>query len=150
MQTCNYRVPHLGTFSKIISGLILCVALINGALADSKVTTWDQTSENGVFEVTLNPQTDESIEISEFLEWTVTVKTPDGEPVTPARITVDGGMPMHGHGLPSQPQVGEYLGEGKYLLKGLMFSMHGRWEILLDIQSRSLSDTVRFEIVLDY
>ncbi len=123
--------------------------------SESDVTTspklqWRQTSTNGVFDVTLDPQTDDSIEINQFLEWVVTIKTADGQAVSPARVSVEGGMPMHGHGLPSQPQVSEYLGDGKYLLKGLMFSMHGRWTVELLIQSKSLRDRVAFDIKLDY
>ena len=131
-----------------IAFLICVLTAIAPVTADEGV--WSQTSSNGLFEVTLDPQTDDAVQINQFLAWIVTIKTTDGEVVTPARVTVSGGMPMHGHGLPSQPQVSEYLGEGKYLLKGLMFSMKGRWSINLDIQSQSSRDRVSFEIKLDY
>ncbi len=138
-----------------IALLVGPVFVISGPLAsEQNVATskllWQQTSNESVFNVTLDPQTNDSVEINQFLEWVVTIKTTDGKAVSPARVVVTGGMPMHGHGLPSQPQLSEYLGEGKYLLKGLLFSMYGRWNIELDIQSASMRDQVKFEIKLDY
>src|SRR5262245_28595617 len=51
-----------------------------------------------------------------------------GRPVEGARITVDGGMPEHGHGLPTQPQVQGSVGGGLYDIEGVRFSMGGWWE----------------------
>ncbi len=121
--------------------------------SDSKVTdqttVWKQTSRNGLFNVTLDAQTTDSIEINEFLEWELNVTTKDGQHVSPARIAISGGMPMHGHGLPTQPQVSQYQGSGKYLIKGLLFSMHGNWTLAMDIQSKALRDQVTFEVTLE-
>lgn len=111
---------------------------------------WQKVTEQGLFEVTLDPAVDGPVAINEFLEWVLTVKTPDGEPVDPARISVNGGMRAHGHGLPSQPQVGEHPEAGKYLLKGLQFSMNGLWQLAFDIQSKEQSDKVTFELKIDY
>lgn len=135
--------------------LIWLALCFNGSFADtqkadSEKLVWQQASEKGLFEVTLDAQSGDSVAINQFLEWVLTVKTAEGEDVTPARITVSGGMPMHGHGLPSQPQVSEYIGDGKYLLKGLQFSMNGRWELAFDIQSKEQRDKVVFELKVDY
>ena len=111
---------------------------------------WTQTSENGHFTVSLDPQDEGEIDLNEFLEWGVSIETADGEAVSPARVTVGGGMPAHGHGLPSQPQVSAADDDGKYLLKGLMFSMQGKWAIDLNIQSESLTDKVSFDLQLGY
>ena len=69
--------------------------------------------------------------------------------VTPARISVGGGMRAHGHGLPTQPQISEYLGEGKYLVKGLKFNMNGNWELAFDIDAEDRKDKVVFELKID-
>ena len=111
---------------------------------------WQKVSEQGAFEVTLDPQFNESVAINEFLEWVLTVKTSDGKPVTPARVSVSGGMPLHGHGLPSQPQVSEHPEDGKYLVKGLKFNMNGDWELGFDIWSEDQRDKVNFEIKIDF
>ena len=112
--------------------------------------TWQQMSEQGAFEVTLDPQFDDSVAINEFLEWVLTVKSADGKTVDPARVSVSGGMPAHGHGLPSQPQVSEHPEDGKYLVKGLKFNMNGDWELAFDIQSEDQRDTVNFEVEIDF
>ena len=67
-----------------------------------------------------------------------------GRPVENARITVDGGMPEHGHGLPTQPQVHRSLGGGMYDIEGLRFSMGGWWEVKLAIESPAGADRVTF------
>ena len=78
------------------------------------------------------------------------MKTPDGKAVAPARVSVSGGMPLHGHGLPSQPQVSEHTEDGKYLVKGLKFNMNGGWELAFDIQSEDQRDKVNFDIKIDF
>src|SRR6185436_3228104 len=44
--------------------------------------------------------------------WTLKLATPDGAPVSQAHIGVDGGMPQHGHGLPTQPRVTREIAPG--------------------------------------
>ena len=114
------------------------------------IAPMQKQSEKGMFAVSLDPQSSEKIELNEFLEWVVTIETPEGEPVTPARVSVGGGMPAHGHGFPTDPQISEHSEDGKYLLKGLMFSMNGTWLLELDIQSQDTSDKVAFDIDLDF
>jgi hypothetical protein len=86
--------------------------------------------------------------INQMHSWQIKVSSPTGAPVTHARIAVDGGMPQHGHGLPTRPQVTQELAEGTYLLEGMKFSMTGWWEIKLAIQSAEGSDKVTFNTVV--
>lgn len=141
----------MSTFLKFsLFCLVFISASVHSDQEAQKILVWQQTSEQGVFNVTLDSQVENAVEINEFLEWILTVELASGEAVTPARITVGGGMPAHGHGLPTQPQVSEYLGEGKYLVKGLKFSMNGRWELSFDIQSKDHNDKVVFDLKIDY
>ena len=71
-------------------------------------------------------------------------RAPDGAPVHDARFAVDGGMPQHGHGLPTQPRVTRELADGTYLLEGMKFSMTGWWEVKLAIQGPHGADKVTF------
>ncbi len=59
-----------------------------------------------------------------------------------------GGMPQHGHGLPTKPRITKNLGDGKYLVEGMRFSMNGWWEIKFDIDSGNRKDSVTFNLVL--
>jgi hypothetical protein len=87
--------------------------------------------------------------INQLHAWQIKLNTPDGAPVHNARIAVDGGMPQHGHGLPTRPQVTREIADGTYLMEGMKFSMTGWWEIKLAIQAGDGADTVVFNTVVD-
>jgi hypothetical protein len=87
--------------------------------------------------------------INQMHSWKVKLAAPDGTPVRGARFTVDGGMPQHGHGLPTQPRVTRELDEGVYALDGMKFSMTGWWEVKLDIQGSRGADKVTFNTVVN-
>src|SRR5688572_974341 len=61
-----------------------------------------RTSDLGSFAATIEPG---PIAVGETQTWTIEVRMADGSPVAPEAITVDGGMPLHGHGLPTVPEV---------------------------------------------
>ena len=86
--------------------------------------------------------------INQIHSWKIKLTSPSGQPIAHAQIAVDGGMPQHGHGLPTQPQVTQELGDGLYLLEGMKFSMTGWWEIKLAIQTPEASDKVTFNTVV--
>jgi hypothetical protein len=78
----------------------------------------------------------------------VLITDANGRPVESAVISVDGGMPEHAHGLPTQPRVTRALGGGVYEIEGLRFSMGGWWEIKLAIDSPAGADRVTFNLSL--
>lgn len=88
------------------------------------------------------------IAINKMHTWEIRLRLPSGEAVSGARISVDGGMPQHGHGLPTQPRVTRELGDGRYLLEGMKFSMPGWWEIKLKVAAASGSDDVTFNTII--
>ncbi len=106
-----------------------------------------RASENGVYVVAVAPEA-EPIKLGELHSWIVTVQTPDGMAVEDASFEVDGGMPDHNHGLPTSPKVTENLGDGRYRLEGVKFSMTGWWELSFDISAAPGSDSVTFNMVL--
>lgn len=87
--------------------------------------------------------------INQMHSWQVRLASPSGQPITHAYIEVDGGMPQHGHGLPTHPQVTKELVDGTYLLEGMKFSMTGWWEIRLTIQTSEGADKVTFNTVVN-
>ena len=66
------------------------------------------------------------------------------KPVQDATITLDGDMPQHGHGLPTQPRVTKYLGNGDYLVEGMKFQMGGWWLVDFTMGADSQTDAVHF------
>lgn len=110
-------------------------------LARSKAT------DNGLYAVSVEPEA-EPLQQGPLHAWIATVSTADGAPVEDGVIAVDGGMPQHGHGLPTAPQAGSHLGEGRYRIEGVRFNMGGWWELKLTVSSSAGEDTVTFNIVL--
>jgi hypothetical protein len=104
-------------------------------------------TEEGRFVVALQPPSTAPA-INQIHSWTINVATPNGAPVRQARIAVDGGMPQHGHGLPTRPRVTRELGDGAYLMEGMKFSMTGWWEIKLAIDAPEGADKVTFNTVV--
>jgi hypothetical protein len=90
----------------------------------------------------------EPIQINQMHSWEIKLNTPSGAPVLGAHIGVDGGMPQHGHGFPTRPRVTRELGEGRYLLEGMKFSMTGWWEIKLKIQAVAGNDDITFNTII--
>jgi hypothetical protein len=105
------------------------------------------TSANGLYVINYTPETG-SVPINQMQKWTLHVETSDGRPVENAEISVDGDMPQHGHGLPTRPQVTQYLGNGDYQVEGLRFHMPGWWVVDFVINSDGQSDSVRFNLTL--
>jgi hypothetical protein len=110
--------------------------------------TLRHASTQGRYMVQMEPPV-APLAINQMHAWQIKLTSPDGAPVRNARIAVDGGMPQHGHGLPTRPQVTREVAAGTYLMEGMKFSMTGWWEIKLAIQAADGSDTAVFNTVVD-
>ena len=108
----------------------------------------DKRSAAGAYRVALVPPAQPPA-LNQMHAWTVKLASADGRPVPQARFRVDGGMPQHGHGLPTQPRVTRELEAGTYLLEGMKFSMTGWWELKLAIDAADGTDQVTFNTVID-
>ena len=97
---------------------------------------------------TLQPQ-DGAVELGVFQAWILTLEDPDGAPLDQAQIVIGGGMPGHGHGMPTQPVVTDYLGDGRYLVEGIKLNMAGRWVIAIAAMTPAVRDRIRFEFEID-
>ncbi len=106
-----------------------------------------RTSDNGTFKVSYTASTG-TVPVNQMHQWTLHVETADGQPVEDATIAVDGDMPQHGHGLPTQPRVTKNLGNGDYLVDGVKFQMGGWWLMDFTITANGESDAVHFNMML--
>lgn len=137
----------------ILGGLLLIFAISMGVMMAMNPiptdldTSTTRSSDNGLFQVSYTPASG-TVPVNQMHQWTLHVETPDGQPVENATITLDGDMPQHLHGLPTRPQVTEYLGNGDYLVEGLKFQMAGWWVMDFVITAQDQSDTVRFNMML--
>lgn len=104
-------------------------------------------SENGLFKVSYTASTG-TVPVNQLHQWTLHIETVDGQPVEDATIAVDGDMPQHGHGLPTQPRVTKNLGGGDYLVDGMKFQMGGWWVMDFNITANGQTDAVHFDMML--
>ena len=119
-----------------------CFALVLLLLCDIAMAgNADWSSNNGLFVVRYQADID-PLTINTLHGWTLRLEDAAGEAVLGASIEVAGGMPVHNHGLPTEPRVTRELGNGDYRLDGLRFHMAGPWEITLNITAGGVSDTV--------
>lgn len=105
-------------------------------------------SEKGLFQVAYDTSV-KPIPIGRIHQWRVQVLDAEGNPVESARILIDGGMPEHGHGLPTEPEMTDNLGNGVYEIGGMRFSMPGWWVVELQVLTMDQRDTATFNLLLE-
>ena len=109
-------------------------------------------SSGGLYEAAIEPG--EPLEVRRMHTVKLTVRSAGGgesdggSAVDGAAIVVDGGMPQHGHGLPTRPRVTRQLGPGTYQVEGDKFNMGGWWELKFRIDSAAGADSVTFNLDL--
>jgi YtkA-like len=106
-----------------------------------------KASAHRLYRVSVRPDVT-PIPVRRLQRWTLHLATIDGQPVDSATITMDGGMPQHGHGLPTSPRVTQALGNGDHLIEGVKFNMGGWWVVRFAITSSAGTDTVSFNLGL--
>lgn len=142
------RFPHAARLA--ISGAM--IALLTGCMMLAKPPAdldYSRTrgSETGRYVATIHPQGD-SIPQGRLHRWTLHLETAGGEAVDSAKLTVDGGMPQHGHGLPTKPLVTRALGNGDHLVEGMKFNMGGWWVVKFAVSAAGGRDSLVFNLKL--
>jgi hypothetical protein len=106
-----------------------------------------RVSDRGLYRATIRPQGD-SIPQGRLQRWTLHLETTGGTPVDSAALLVDGGMPQHGHGLPTKPRITRALGNGDHLVEGMKFNMGGWWVVKFRVDATAGKDSVVFNVKL--
>ena len=137
--------PHRLLF---ISGLLALLAACGGDAGGPPVFDGaERASAAGMFLGSVR-STPAPPPVNEMHTWTLHLEDEEGNAVDDAEISVDGDMPAHGHGLPTEPRVTEYLGDGDYLVEGMQFQMGGDWYVEFNITVDGATDTLRFDFRL--
>ena len=102
-------------------------------------------TENGSYLVTLRPENPEYV-IGKAQNWIATVTDAQGKIFTPSALYFDGGMPGHGHGLPSAPQFTQHLGGSGYKLEGMRLNMPGDWRFVVTVGGPAGIDSAVFNL----
>jgi hypothetical protein len=114
--------------------------------AATEFGTGPRASAAGQFTASLQP--DQPLRPRRLQTVRVAITDAAGHPVDDATIQIDGGMPQHGHGLPTRPRVTRALGDGLYEIEGVRFNMSGWWEFKLAINAPAGADVVTFNLDL--
>jgi hypothetical protein len=127
------------------ASFIISYALLAQSMASDDIPY--QLTDADHFEVRFDGQL-KPIVINQIQSWIMYVQTDDGLCVKGAEITVDGGMPVHQHGLPTVPLVRPGANDCEYLVEGLRFHMAGHWELKFRIQAGDKTDTLTVSLDL--
>jgi YtkA-like len=103
-----------------------------------------RTSARGLYVATLQPA--EPLKKRKMLTIPVSIADAKGNAIAGATVTIDGGMPQHGHGLPTKPRVVETA--NAYAIEGMRFNMGGWWELKLTVTTPAGTDVVTFNVSL--
>ncbi len=114
--------------------------------AATEFGTGPRASAARQFTATLQP--DQPLRPRRLQTMRVAITDAAGRPVDDATIAIDGGMPQHGHGLPTRPRVTRALGDGLYEIEGVRFNMGGWWEFRLAISAPAGTDVITFNLDL--
>lgn len=150
----THRRPWVRWFIRGLAALLLIAVALFGLIIwrmsyvpadlDTAIT---RPSAQGFFRGTYTPKLD-PLRINQIHTWTFHLENKDRQPLEGAQISVDGGMPQHGHGLPTLPQVTKALGNGDYQVEGMKFHMPGWWVVNFHITAQGQSDTITFNLIL--
>lgn len=106
-----------------------------------------KVSAQAMYRATITPAV-EPIPRNTLHAWRLHLESANGVAVDSVTVLVDGGMPQHGHGLPTKPRVTRHLGHGDHLVEGMKFNMGGWWVVKFRITNKAATDSVVFNLVL--
>ncbi|MCO7223345.1 FixH family protein [Pleionea sp. CnH1-48] len=92
-----------------------------------------------------------AVPLNKIHRWHLLLSDRNGQPVTNANVDIEGHMPGHVHGLPTEPRVTKEVAPGVYQVEGLKFQMKGWWVISFKVHSadkESVPDDLTFNLVL--
>lgn len=141
------KTSFRAAFGYILVGVLFIIILLivmqqfmrnNAARAVSNNSLTGIASEQGQFTLSVTPGV-EPIPMNTMHGWIIHLEAA-GRPLENAQISIDGGMPAHGHGLPTQPKVTANLGGGNYQVDGFRFQMPGAWQVNFHVTAGNIND----------
>ncbi|MES2626279.1 MAG: FixH family protein [Pseudomonadota bacterium] len=131
---------------KQVRFLMFVPALLLTFAANADSPNW--LSESGNIKLSFSSAV-EPLPLNRIHEWTLHLETLSGVPIENAKVYIKGGMPAHNHGLPTDPVVTQYLGNGNYRVEGVRFHMQGDWVLEVSItDGNNQHDTVLVSLTL--
>ena len=141
------RIAVIKTLAAASSATLLTACMMFAGPPKGLDYSRTRLSERGLYRATIRPQGD-TIPQGKLQRWTLHMETATGALVDSAVVSVDGGMPQHGHGLPTKPRVTRALGNGDHLVEGLKFNMGGWWVVKFRVNAAAGTDSLVFNVKL--
>lgn len=130
--------------------MLLCAAFgICSGIATASEPVWRASAADSALEATLSPEAG-SVRIGQYQNWLLQLSGTALDPNGTTLLRITGGMPEHGHGLPTRPQFSATTTPGQYRIEGLRFNMQGNWLIIIDIVHSGQPERLTFELALNY
>lgn len=119
------------------------LSLLLAGCSGNAATTWQQhqVSSSGRYQATLTCATAPTVAL--FQECALQLSSEQALPPD-LSLAVDGGMPAHGHGLPTAPQAVPTGKSGEFRIDGLKYSMVGEWVLGFWLHSAAGQDKIVF------
>jgi len=124
------------------------VVILSGCAAESATIQWQakQMSANKLYQAHLDCET--LPKTGPFQNCTVSFTDLAGNAIDIENPLIDGGMPLHGHGLPTSPVLTALEKTGSYRIDGLKYNMSGAWLLGFKIKAAQGEDKIIFDFVV--
>lgn len=134
-------------------GVVLCILILLVSLFAIPVQAnfmlpSTVLSASSRYSVTIKPE-GSTIPIGAVHRWLISIEDREnGQKIKPIGLRIDGGMPAHGHGLPTAPKASEYDETRGWLIDGVKFNMAGLWQLTVKFQTNEIWDTATVKIAV--
>lgn len=123
--------------------------ILAGCNVESSPAKWQHkvSGVDGHYQATLSCETPPTTD--SFQDCQIAFTTMDGDTAKLKMVEIAGGMPAHGHGLPTSPIMqAQHHNPGTYRIDGLKYNMPGAWLLGFKVAGKNGSDKIVFDFVI--
>ena len=110
-------------------------------------TAWPSSAGSYVVRFRPTPEPMPDNEVFALDVWVFDPAWPDA-PLEDVELSVDAGMPQHGHGMNVVPTVARQDG-GRFRVDGMLFHMTGEWQVYFDVTRGPVTERAQYPVMLE-
>jgi hypothetical protein len=147
MPLQTHGISAIVSDMKTINLLLPCLLIAGCGKSQPDTSLWQltQTSDQGAYQAELSCTSPPGV--GKFEGCSLHLESPQTLP-NDLKIAVDGGMPSHGHGLPTAPQAVATATADVYRIEGLKYSMPGEWVLGFLLHTGAQQDRIIFKFTI--